>query len=154
MRMKDEMGAETFDITQTDAAAKSGQRREKRSRVLLAAKLQTRLGDIDARLRDLSRKGALLECTGRLDIDDEVVFVRGATSVAARVAWTGGSRVGIEFHEMIDESELLVHVNRGPVTPNQQRFRRPRLLSEDLTEQERKLAQLWGAAVGISVAVD
>lgn len=151
--MKEDMGADGFDITQS-TAAKAGQRREKRSRVLLAAKLQTRAGAVDARLRDLSRKGALLECPARLAVDDEVVFVRGESSISARVAWSGGGRVGLEFHEMIEESELLVHVNRGPVNYNQQRFRRPRVLTQDLTEQERKLAQLWGAAVGISVVVD
>ena len=147
------MGADGFGISQM-GVTKAGQRREKRSRVLLAAKLQTSFGDVDARLRDLSRKGALLECANNLRVDDEVVFVRGATSVPARVAWTGGGRIGLEFHQMIDESELLVHVNRGPVNANQQRFRRPRLLGEDLTEHERKLAQLWGAAVGISVSID
>ena len=147
------MGADGFDITQINQS-KAGQRREKRSRVLLAAKLHTPRGDVDARLRDLSRKGALLECSGPLGVDDEVVFIRGTSSVPARVAWTGGGRVGIEFHQMIDESELLVHVNRGPVNYSPQRFRRPRLGGEDLTDQERKLAQLWGAAVGISVAVD
>ena len=40
----------------------AGKRKAKRARVLLAAKLQTPSGEIEARLRDLSRKGALVEC--------------------------------------------------------------------------------------------
>ena len=48
------MGVENFT-----AAPGSGTRRAKRARVLLAAKLQTPYGEIDARLRDLSQKGAL-----------------------------------------------------------------------------------------------
>jgi hypothetical protein len=35
----------------------------------------------------------------------------------------------------------------------QQRFRRP-ALNADLSEQERKLARVWGVAVGINVSGD
>jgi len=38
--------------------------------------------------------------------------VRGATVVPARVAWAGEDRVGLEFHYMIDEQEVLVHITR------------------------------------------
>lgn len=141
------MGAENFgDVTQ------KGKRSIKRARVLLAAKLRVAGGgDIDVRLRDLSRKGALIECREGLGVGDRVVFSRGSTVVPARVAWSGGGRTGLEFLRMIDESEVLIHVTRRPLVQSQQRFRRPRVLSEDLSEQERKLAQVWGLSVGISV---
>ena len=48
------MGVENFQN-----APAGSKRSAKRARVLLAAKLQTPLGEVDARLRDLSRKGAL-----------------------------------------------------------------------------------------------
>ena len=51
------MGVENFQ-----SKAAEGKRAAKRARVLLAAKLQTKYGEIEARLRDLSRKGALVEC--------------------------------------------------------------------------------------------
>ena len=137
------MGAETFgDVT--------GRRSVRRARVLLAARLNTDSGDVDARLRDLSRKGALIECKQTLAVGDEVVFKRGDTVVPARVAWAANNRVGLEFLRMIDESEVLIHVSRVP-PPQQQRFRRPRVLSEDLTEQERQLAKVWAVSVGINV---
>ena len=79
------MGVENYPGMTT-----GGQRSTKRNRVLLAAKLRTSAGEIDARLRDLSRKGALVECSDVLAVGDEVVFNRGATTVPARVAWTGG----------------------------------------------------------------
>ena len=137
------MGAETFgDVT--------GRRSVRRARVLLAARLKTDSGDVDARLRDLSRKGALIVCKQKMAVGDEVVFARGSTVVPARVAWVGGERLGLEFLRMIDESEVLIHVSRVP-PPQQQRFRRPRVLSEDLTEQERQLAKVWAVSVGINV---
>jgi hypothetical protein len=138
------MGAEPFDD-----ATRASQRKAKRARVLLIARLKSAAGDIEARLRDLSRKGALLECEQRFSVGDEVVFSRGDTTVPARIAWTGGNRVGLEFLEMIDESEVLVHISRPQAQP-QQRYRRPRLVGEDFTDEERKLVKLWSRSVGIS----
>jgi hypothetical protein len=127
----------------------AGQRSAKRNRVLLSAKLRTSLGEVDAKLRDLSQKGALVECDERLEVGEEVVFTRGATIVPARVAWTGGNRVGLEFLRMIDENEVLVQLGRGATNATQQRFRRP-ALHGSLSDQERRLARLWGASVGIN----
>jgi hypothetical protein len=139
------MGVETFG--NADVA---GKRQAKRARVLLAAKLQTPAGEIDARLRDLSRKGALVECKVSPPAGTELVFILGATSVPARVAWAVGNRVGLEFAYMIDENEVLVQLRRTNSDQNQPRFRRPGRFG-DMSEQEKKLAQLWGVSVGIAV---
>lgn len=128
----------------------AGKRRAKRARVLLAARLRIGGAEVDARLRDLSQKGALVECTAAPQVGSEVVFSRGSISVPARVAWTGEGKVGLEFAYMIDESEVLVQLKRTPTDQNQPRFRRPRL-GEDMSAQERKLAQLWGVSVGIAL---
>lgn len=145
-REKQKMGVDNLaDVTQ------KGKRSMKRARVLLAAKIRTSDGEIDVRLRDLSRKGALIETPHTLRPGEEVVFTRGSTVVPARAAWSAGGRTGLEFLRMIDENEVLIHVTRRPSIQTQQRFRRPRVLSEDLSDQERKLAQVWGLAVGISV---
>ena len=145
------MGVENFPGM--SGAAKVSQRSAKRNRVLLSARLRTSLGDVEAKLRDLSQKGALIECDERLEVGEEVVFTRGATIVPARVAWTGGKRVGLEFLRMIDESEVFVQLGRAPTNTSQQRFRRPGLAGS-LTDQERKLARLWGASVGINFSGD
>lgn len=142
------MGVETFgEVTHT------GKRGAKRARVLLAARLNTVDGEVEARLRDLSRRGALIECEAVLSVGDEVVFTRGKTIVPARVAWTGGGRFGLEFLRMIDESEVLIQIGRPQARP-QQRYRRPRVLSEDVTDEERKLAKIWARTVGIAAAED
>jgi hypothetical protein len=128
----------------------TGNRQAKRARVLLAAKLDTPFGEIDARLRDLSRKGALIECTPVPPADTEVVFRRGPISVPARVAWCANGRVGLEFHYMIDENEVLVQMKRSPNGSGQQRFRRPGI-KEGVSESERALARAWGVQVGITL---
>jgi hypothetical protein len=139
------MGVENFSHETV-----AGQRRMKRSRVLLTARLRTPFGDIEVRLRDLSQKGALLEVNEEFMVDDEVVFSRGDTVVPARIAWAGGGRIGLEFLREIEESEVLIHVTRKPINQVQPRFRRPRI-GNDLSDHERKLAQVWGASVGISM---
>ena len=128
-----------------------GKRKAKRARVLLAAKLQTAAGEIDARLRDLSRKGALVECQNVPPVGTELVFNRGSTSIPARVAWSGPGKAGLEFAYMIDEQEVLVQLKRISSDQNQPRFRRPRLFGEAMSDQEKQLARLWGVSVGIAI---
>jgi hypothetical protein len=138
------MGVENFQN-----APAGSKRSAKRARVLLAAKLQTPFGEVDARLRDLSRKGALVECAKVPPVGTEVVFVRGATVVPARVVWAGEDRIGLEFHYMIDEQEVLVHITRR-AQPKPESFRRPGL-RETLPPDQRKAAKAWGVAVGINL---
>ncbi|WP_085217729.1 PilZ domain-containing protein [Allosphingosinicella indica] len=97
--------------------AETGQRRAKRARVLLSAVLRTGLGDTQVRLRDMSSTGALIESGKPMPVGSEVIFIRGATAVPARVAWAGHGKLGIEFAEPIDEAELLVHIGRRPPPP-------------------------------------
>ena len=117
-----------------DGTGHAGKRSLKRARVLLSAKIRTAAGAVDVRLRDLSRKGALIECKTPLAVGDRVVFSRGRTVVPARIAWTGGNRVGLEFDDMIDETEVLVHVTRRPAKAKPEKFRRPRIASEDRSD--------------------
>jgi hypothetical protein len=134
-------------------------RSAKRARVLLAAKLETARGPVDARLRDLSCKGALLECNRPPALGDEVVFSRGETVIPSRIAWTSGNRIGLEFNTAIEESEVLVHVNRAPQAPQNHvqamerqmanaDYRRPSF-SDRMTDYDRKLARVIGASLGV-----
>ena len=143
------MGVENFA-----KVMQQGKRSAARARVLLTAKLRTPFGDVEARLRDLSRNGALLECSDSLALDCEVVFSRGDTTVPARVAWVSGKRVGLQFLHPIDESEVLIQRTRAAAAsvPAPVPFKRPGLRAQGLTEQERKLAEAWGVSVGITVS--
>lgn len=142
------MGAENF----VNASAGS-KRSAKRARVLLSAKLKTSFGEIDARLRDLSRKGALVECLQVPPAGSEVVFVRGATEVPARVAWAANDRVGLEFDHMIDEHELLVHIGKPDKTPVAAAYAQYRRsgLGQTMSAKDRKVARAWSVAVGLNL---
>jgi hypothetical protein len=136
------MGVENFG--NTSAGSK---RSAKRARVLLAAKLETAEGEIEARLRDLSQKGALVECLQVPAVGSEVVFVRGATRVPARVAWAGRDRIGLEFHHEIDEHEVLVQLGKRPEQPA-----RPRgPLFPNRAPTERHSGSAWAASVGLKL---
>lgn len=129
----------------------TGKRSTKRARVLIAAKIQTPAGEFEVRLRDLSRKGALIESEIVPPVGTEIMFSRGTTFVPARIAWSSGNRIGLEFEYMIDEHEVLVQLGRGAGDKAPQRFRRPRLYGEDMTDYDKKLARAWGVAVGIDM---
>ncbi len=120
--------------------------------MLLAAKLQTSFGEVDARLRDLSRKGALVECLQVPPVGSEVVFVRGATVVPARVAWAAGDRVGLEFDHMIDEQEVLVHIGKpAGRRPPAERYPPARASAPACRRDDRKIAKAWSVAVGLNL---
>ena len=136
------MGVENFGGTTV-----GGKRSGKRARVLLSARLETDSGEIEARLRDLSQKGALLECKRVPIVGSEVVFARGATRVPARVAWVSSDRIGLEFHHEIDEHEVFVQLGKKP-EPKPADFLRNIKLSPD----DRRIAQAWGVTVGLTVS--
>lgn len=138
------MGVENFVNIST-----RGQRAAKRSRVLLAAKLRTESGEVEARLRDISRRGALVECASPPAAGSMVEFVRGDVVVPARVAWSSPGRLGLEFQETIDEAELLIRLKRSTSEPAQPRFRRPRL-DEQPSEEELKMHRAWGVTMGLT----
>ena len=82
------------------------ERRNKRSLVLLAAKVSTPDGVIEARLRNLSQKGALLEGDRIPPVGTDLIFERGETKVRGRVAWARDGRFGIEFLTPIEDIEF------------------------------------------------
>jgi hypothetical protein len=126
-------------------------RRNKRSLVLLAAKVRTKGGEIEVRLRNLSQKGALLETDFPPKVGTELVFERGETNVKARVAWVSDHRFGIEFDTPIEESEVLVHVGRAKPMPTREpapNFRRTGFRAGSLSPGEAKIAAAWVSAQG------
>ncbi|MEA3041217.1 MAG: hypothetical protein QOC65_706 [Sphingomonadales bacterium] len=130
-------------------ASMAAQRQAKRARVLLAGKLQTPYGEVDARLRDISSRGALVECGQVPPVGCEVVFSRGQTIVPARVAWSAAGRVGLEFRYPIDENEVLVQLKKAPAAAAP-RFRRPGL-NEGISDDDLQVARAWGVTVGIAL---
>jgi hypothetical protein len=124
-------------------------RRSKRSRVLISAKVATTRGEVDVRLRNLSQYGALLDCDRPPPLRSEVTFERGELRVPAHVIWTDGERFGIEFHEPIDEHEVMMHLQSGkPYEPPAHcepppMGERADIFSHVLTPEERAAAEAW-----------
>ena len=150
---------EVPDSEDEEHPGRESSRKTRRARVFLAAKLETARGPVDARLRDLSRKGALVECRRPPAVGEEVVFSRGETLIPSRIAWVSGNRIGLEFKESIAESEVLVHVNRAPPAPQNHvqamerqlanaDCRRPNF-SDRMSDYDRKLARVIGASLGV-----
>ena len=78
-------------------------RETKRSRVFLVAQVDTGSGPVEARVRDISRSGALLEADRLPDKGARVRMTCGGARLDARVAWAEDGRFGLEF-----ETPLLV----------------------------------------------
>jgi hypothetical protein len=126
-------------------------RGNKRSLVLLTAKVSANGVDTEVRLRNLSQKGALLEADRPPQLGTDLVFERGETKVKARVAWVSGQRFGIEFVVPIEESEVLVHVGRAKPMPTREpsaNFRRAGIRPHALTPGEAKIAAAWVSSQG------
>ena len=127
----------------------SEKRRTRRSRVLLSAKVTTARGELDVRLRNLSQYGALLLCDTPPPLRSEVTFERGEIRASAHVIWTDGARFGIEFHEPIDEHELLVHLAPAEHYEPPPQFKPPSanersgFHSHSMTPAERRIAEGW-----------
>ena len=81
-----------------------------RLRVLLSATVQSGVNAIQARLREVSRTGALVAAAVIPPVGSLVRISRGEVDVAARVVWTGKTSFEVRFREAIDERALFITV--------------------------------------------
>ena len=130
-------------------------RKGKRSRVLFKAVISVRGREFEARIRDLSSLGVLVEMDQPPALGTKVLFSRGRLSAGARVAWVGGNRAGLEFDTAVNEKALLAPGPRkAPETPEWELSNgglstgRPRIVG--ISAEERRLARLWAKQMGMS----
>ena len=125
-------------------------RRNKRSLVLIKAKVRTERGTVEVCLRNLSRNGALLEADAPPPEGAEVVFERGETIAPARVAWVSKGRFGVQFDIPIEENEVLIHIGKpqhsGEMDPRA--FRRSGFRERSLKPGERQIGEAWFRSLG------
>ncbi len=81
-------------------------RRQKRTTVWLLGHIKSGGGKQKVHIRDLSERGALLECDVPPRVGSEIVLSYGDFELPARVAWTGNFCAGIEFATAIDLEAL------------------------------------------------
>lgn len=82
-------------------------REEKRSRVFLSAQLDCGEGPVDARIRDISTMGALLESDFVPPAGVTLTLTCGKTTLGARVAWADRGWFGVEFETPLMMSRLV-----------------------------------------------
>ena len=125
-----------------DESSFNQNRRSRRSNVLLAASIEASGAVIPVKLRNLSTEGALIEGESLPVEGSEVVFKRNELCVNSRVAWVMDQQAGVAFTRPIAQEDVLRNIPKPRYrgTPN---FKRPALVSRDLTPEERRLAASW-----------
>lgn len=92
-------------------------REPKRSRVFLVAHVDSGSGPVEARVRDISRSGALLESETAQQAGTAVRLTCGGAHIDARVAWAEDGCFGLEFEtpllvgKLIDQSGSKLNVS-------------------------------------------
>jgi len=125
-----------------DSSSLCHNRRSHRSKVLLAATLEEFGASRPVKLRNLSAEGALVEGAELPPEGTEVTFRRNELSCPGRVVWVNCNHAGIAFDTKLDPEQVLRHVPM-PRPKVQPKLRRPGLKNEDMTLEERILAESW-----------
>ena len=82
-------------------------REPKRSRVFLDAQVDSGGGPAEARIRDISRTGALLESEVSQQVGAHVRLTCGGATVDGRVAWADEGCFGLEFDTPLLAGKLI-----------------------------------------------
>ena len=82
-------------------------RDDKRSRVFLTAQVDAGNGPVPARIRDVSKNGALLESDCAHDGGQSMEVICGSTTLQARVAWAARGWFGVEFFTPLLAGDLV-----------------------------------------------
>lgn len=111
-----------------DAQADENGRGEFRHPLIWSGHIHYDFDSTPVRLRNISKNGALIECPVPLPLGAEPLLDLGdAGSIFARVSWTCGDQVGLEFQTEFDLGELAK--SRPDLTPTN--WDAPSYLNED-----------------------
>ena len=99
-------------------------------------------------LRNLSTEGALIEGADLPVEGSSTVFRRNELNVQGTIVWVEGRYAGIAFNRELEREELLRQVPR-PRQKFEQKYRRPGLASEPLTESDRRMVELWATPLSL-----
>ena len=124
------------------AKSSADERRSVRSKVRLTATVESRHGQVEVRVDDLSAHGARVFCEGLPPVDTPVTFRCKALAAESFVAWVAGPYAGIGFGEPVEPRDALRRVPR-PQQNASQDFRRPGFRGQRLTDAERQCVEDW-----------
>lgn len=122
-----------------------------RVRVLLSVKLITTTDEVDAKVRDLSLSGAMLQGRSLPKAGSDLIISRGSLEIFARVVWTRAGLCGVKFDSPLCALEELLRSaaardNVGQVE-EKERFD-PRSRPVPLTAEELEIARGWAVPNG------
>ena len=116
--------------------------------MLLSAKISTGGIEVPVVLRNLSTEGALIEGKDLPVEGTNTVFTRNELTVQGKIVWVEGRYAGVAFNRPLEREELLREVPR-PRQRFEQKYRRPGLASEPLTESDRRMIELWATPASL-----
>ena len=119
-----------------------GNRRSRRSNVLLAASIEGSGGLVQVKLRNLSADGALIEGAELPPEGSEVLFRRNDLAVLGRIAWVSGNQAGVAFAQELQPQDVLRNIPK-PSPKSLPDFKRPGLTGRPLTPAEQRLIKQW-----------
>jgi hypothetical protein len=125
-----------------DQSSAIGNRRSRRSNVLLAASIEAAGVATDVKLRNLSAYGALIVGDSLPERGEAVSFRRKELCVAGRIAWVRDGYAGVAFDEELRPQDVLRHIP----TPSRKyvpEHRRPGLASQPLSSSEEEYIRQW-----------
>lgn len=97
------------------AALKDGRKpRLPRLTVNRIAQIQLGPKKIEARVCDVSQRGAKIECKDRLLPNEQILIVLGEQKVRGTIKWHTGNFSGVEFHRLLPVDELLQWLPKNP----------------------------------------
>jgi hypothetical protein len=128
----------------------SDERRSARSNVILTAVIEHERTCIPVRIGNLSEHGALVIGDGLPAGDTQITFRCNGQAVEGWVAWSEGSRAGINFGSPTAPDALTKKRAGSPFSitkdTREPDFRRPGFRGNQLTDEERRIVQAWTAA--------
>jgi hypothetical protein len=86
---------------------------EPRCEVRLLVALRTEAGEVQARLLDLSRQGALAQMLRPPAPGTSCIVARERLEVSATVRWVRGGRFGLVFEERLRATDLFFQLGRS-----------------------------------------
>jgi len=134
-----------------DESCNTQNRRSRRSPVLLSAKVDVLGVEVSVILRNLSSDGALIEGEQLPREGATTTFSRKDLTVEGRIAWVEGRFAGLAFDRSLDREELLQHVP-APRQRVDTTFRRPGLASRPISDEERKMIQMWATPTALRLS--
>lgn len=129
-----------------DQSSTAGNRRSRRSNVLLAASIEAGGAVTQVKLRNLSAQGALIDGEPLPAEGTDVTFHRNDLSVAGRIAWVRGRQAGVFFAQELQPHDVLRNIpvpKAKPVVDH----RRPGFAPRALSEHERHLITQLGVGL-------